>query len=164
MISNLLPPGSVCPCSRHADFWFFEEEGGGLLCQRWHFGAHWNGQSDHWGWTIFGIRLGIKKWYPVEETCWVLLTSHAMCRDLIRILTFIWGVLNCYDLYGRFLKWWYPPFHTPKWSLLVGKNNGCWGNRTTILGKPPYDMIISCCPWCWDNFSQHEGYLEDHPI
>ena len=35
------------------------------------------------------------------------------------------GLLRCFffegqALYGCFLKWWYPPFHTPKWSFLVG--------------------------------------------
>ena len=28
---------------------------------------------------------------------------------------------------GGFLKWWYPQ-NTPKWSFLVGKTHGCWGN------------------------------------
>ena len=30
---------------------------------------------------------------------------------------------------GCFLKWWYPPFHTPKWTFLVGKLRDCWGNH-----------------------------------
>ena len=28
---------------------------------------------------------------------------------------------------GCFLKWWYPPFHTPKWSFLVGTTPGFVG-------------------------------------
>ena len=39
--------------------------------------------------------------------------------------------------FGCFLKWWYPPFHTPKWSVFVGKPMGLLG-KPTILGIPPF--------------------------
>ena len=34
---------------------------------------------------------------------------------------------NNLPTFGCFPKWWYPQ-NTPKWSLLVGKPNSCWGN------------------------------------
>ena len=41
------------------------------------------------------------------------------------------------QVFRCFLKKVVPPFHTPKWSFLVGKHPWvCWGNPT-ILRKPP---------------------------
>ena len=59
--------------------------------------------------------------------------------------------------YGCFLKWWYPPFHTPKWSFLVGK--------PMVVGyhhfrKPPYTcqnmplLLYTYYTW-WDRGHHH---------
>ena len=37
------------------------------------------------------------------------------------------GWTNPFETYGGFLKCWYPQ-NTPRWSFLVGKPHGCWGN------------------------------------
>ena len=37
-----------------------------------------------------------------------------------------------------------PPFHTPKWSFLVGKPHGCW--VPPFLGTPPYASPLKK-PW-----------------
>ena len=39
------------------------------------------------------------------------------------------------DVYGCFLKWWYPPQNTPKWSFLVGK---LMVDGYHHFRKPPY--------------------------
>ena len=54
-----------------------------------------------------------------------------------------------------------PPFHTPKWSFLVGKPHGCWGN-------PPF-LATSMDRWnfgwishwfCWFFFQVEEVFNE----
>ena len=34
-----------------------------------------------------------------------------------------------------------PPFHTPKWSFLVGNPHGCWG-KPSILGNPHIPAMV----------------------
>ena len=60
--------------------------------------------------------------------------------------------------YGCFLKWWYPPFHTPKWSFLVGKPMVV--GETHHFRKHPYEsqeplvtFFFHKGPWDWTSSS-----------
>ena len=57
-----------------------------------------------------------------------------------------------------------PPFHTPKWSFLVGFSHGCWGNPH--FRKPPYikfplcfDFVLCCLTRCMAYLFLVVGYF-----
>ena len=55
---------------------------------------------------------------------------------------FKWSIFHCHASFtrGGFPKMVVPPFHTPKWSRLVGKPMGLLG-KPTIFGKHPEGFV-----------------------
>ena len=65
------------------------------------------------------------------------LASNILCKNVQPAFRFS-------VLYGCFRNWWYPQ-NTPKWSFLVGKPHGCWGN-------PPWGNTLFS-GWCFPNIA-----------
>ena len=70
------------------------------------------------GSVSFGGRNWILSWHIMA--CFGFQSSTPLDQS-----DFYWSkqapLRSCRSLCGCFLKWWYPRFHTPKWSFLVGK-------------------------------------------